>query len=440
MPAQRPLRGPDDLLALHRLDAQRYPHLLQSVTRDGARGRYDILFAFPERTFVDPDGTRFADWLDSVGGQPFGRKISADEPPFTGGWFLYLGYELAYGLEPVLGQAPAHPWGWPAAAAQYCPAAVIRDHAQGRLYAVTAPGRESLLTAIVQDAERSMELPAIADMAPLGLTLDEAPAADYLAGVERIRGYIREGDVFQVNLSRAWTGTSAAGHRAAEVYARLRRTNPAPFAALATLGTQAIVSSSPERLIAHENGWLSTRPIAGTRPRGADADSDRALLEALAAHPKERAEHVMLIDLEGNDLGRVARTGTVEVDELMVTESYAHVHHIVSNVRARPRAGLRPSELIRAVFPGGTITGCPKIRCMQILRELEGAARGAYTGAIGYLGDNGRMDLNILIRTLEWNDGELRFRTGAGIVADSQPEAELAETRHKAEGLIRALG
>ncbi|OBS10757.1 aminodeoxychorismate synthase component I [Acidihalobacter prosperus] len=439
MPAQRPLRGPDDLLALHRLDAQRYPHLLQSVTPGGTRGRYDILFAFPERSFVDADGTGFADWLDSVAGTPFSQRQATHEIPFAGGWFLYLGYELAYGLESVLGRSPPHPWGWPAAAAQYCPAAVIRDHLHGRTYAVAADGRESLLGDIETDAARADRLPAMVSQ-PLHAVLEEAPVDGYLAGVERILDYIREGDVFQVNLSRAWHAHSVAGHDAASVYARLRLANPAPFAALATFGSRAIISSSPERLVAHDNGWLSTRPIAGTRPRGRSASADRALLEALAAHPKERAEHVMLIDLERNDLGRVAQTGTVEVDELMAIESYAHVHHIVSNVRARPRPGLRAGELVRAVFPGGTITGCPKIRCMQILRELEREARGAYTGAVGYLSEHGRMDLNILIRTLEWDDGALRFRTGGGIVADSRPEAELAETRHKAEGLIRALG
>jgi anthranilate synthase component 1 len=183
----------------------------------------------------------------------------------------------------------------------------------------------------------------------------------------------------------------------------------------------------------------STRPIAGTRPRAENSCEDRQLSEDLIAHPKERAEHVMLIDLERNDLGRICEAGTVEVDEMMVLESYAHVHHIVSNVRGRLRMGVTPGEAIRAVFPGGTITGCPKFRCMQIIAELEDAARGAYTGSFGYLNRDGSMDLNILIRTLVKQGESLRFRAGAGIVADSDPHAELEETRAKARGLLEAL-
>jgi anthranilate synthase component I len=189
---------------------------------------------------------------------------------------------------------------------------------------------------------------------------------------------------------------------------------------------------------------VETRPIAGTRPRMA-GDDDLARIRELIGHPKERAEHVMLVDLERNDLGRVCVPGSVEVDELMTVESYAHVHHIVSNVRGRLRADATPGEVIRAVFPGGTITGCPKVRCMQVIAELEGTGRGAYTGAIGWLNRDGDLDLNILIRSaeLERGDGEgdlLRFRTGAGIVADSDPGRELEETRAKARGMLRALG
>ena len=182
-----------------------------------------------------------------------------------------------------------------------------------------------------------------------------------------------------------------------------------------------------------------TRPIAGTRPRFA-GDDDAARIRELVGHPKERAEHVMLIDLERNDLGRVARPGSVVVDELMSVETYAHVHHIVSNVRALLRAGVTPGEVIRAVFPGGTITGCPKVRCMQIIAELEGVGRGAYTGAFGYLNRDGDLDLNILIRTITQSGTQLRWRAGAGIVVDSDAARELDETRHKARGLLRALG
>ena len=187
------------------------------------------------------------------------------------------------------------------------------------------------------------------------------------------------------------------------------------------------------------DGRVSTRPIAGTRPRSADAGQDRRLLEELVAHPKERAEHVMLIDLERNDLGRVCQPGSVHVDEMMVIESYAHVHHIVSNVSGDLLDDVTPGQVIAAVFPGGTITGCPKVRCMEIINELENAPRGAYTGSFGYLNRDGSMDLNILIRTIVTHDGRASFRAGSGIVADSEPLAELEETRAKAKGLLEAF-
>src|SRR5262245_16809783 len=185
---------------------------------------------------------------------------------------------------------------------------------------------------------------------------------------------------------------------------------------------------------------ISTRPIAGTRARAGDAEQDRRDTAELVAHPKERAEHIMLIDLERNDLGRVCEAGSVSVDEYMITESYKHVHHIVSNVRGRLRADRSPVDALRALFPGGTITGCPKVRCMQIIAELEGEGRGAYTGSLGWLGIDGDADFNILIRTLSLRGDVVELRAGAGIVADSIPERELEETRAKARGMLRAFG
>jgi anthranilate synthase component 1 len=188
------------------------------------------------------------------------------------------------------------------------------------------------------------------------------------------------------------------------------------------------------------DGIAATRPIAGTRPRSRSAKTDAAYSDELLAHPKERAEHIMLIDLERNDLGRICVPGSIEVNELMVLESYAHVHHIVSNVRGRLRDSVQPGQVIRAMFPGGTITGCPKVRCMEIIAELEQEAREAYTGSMGYLNRDGSMDLNILIRSMVSDGNRLRLRAGAGIVADSVAAAELDETRAKARGLLRALG
>jgi len=212
-----------------------------------------------------------------------------------------------------------------------------------------------------------------------------------------------------------------------------------PFAALAQWQGVAILSSSPERLVRVDGRRVDTRPIAGTRPRSRDPARERGEMRELAAHPKERAEHIMLIDLERNDLGRVCEAGTVRVDELMTIESYQHVHHIVSNVSGVLLPAVTPIGAVRAVFPGGTITGCPKFRCMQIIAELEGEGRGAYTGSLGYLTREGRLDLNILIRTMTLRGRELSFRAGAGIVADSDPARELEETRAKARGLLAAL-
>src|SRR5690606_14818684 len=229
-----------------------------------------------------------------------------------------------------------------------------------------------------------------------------------------------------VNLSRGWRVPVPATLDPASVYEALRRANPAPFAASLRWDDWAVLSSSPERLVSVRGDEVQTRPIAGTRPR-LSGDDERLRIEELVGHPKERAEHIMLIDLERNDLGRVCAPGTVRVDELMTVESYAHVHHIVSNVRGRLRRGVTPGQVLAAVFPGGTITGCPKVRCMEIIAELEREGRGPYTGALGYLDRSGDMDFNILIRTLWLRAGVLRLRAGAGIVADSQASAELEE-------------
>ncbi|MGB5589898.1 MAG: chorismate-binding protein, partial [Gammaproteobacteria bacterium] len=273
----------------------------------------------------------------------------------------------------------------------------------------------------------------------LETVLTEDPPEQYRDAIARTLRYILDGDIFQANLSRQWHARLADGVSALDVYLRLRQSNPGPFAGLLRWGDFAVISSSPERLLQVSDGIAQTRPIAGTRPRDGDMAADAGLSRELIGHPKERAEHVMLIDLERNDLGRICQAGSIEVDELMVIESYAHVHHIVSNVRGKLRPEVLPGDAIRAVFPGGTITGCPKVRCMEIIDELEPAPRGAYTGSMGYLNRDGSLDLNILIRTLQISHRDIRFRAGGGIVADSDPEAELAETRAKARGMLLAL-
>ncbi len=425
-----------DLLRLHTLNPQRYPYLLESVVHGTAQSRYDILFAFPGQSFT-ATGQDFLTQLDEqwqCGPKPGGVA----NLPFSGGWFLYLGYELAAQIEPRLHGLTADS-ALPAAFATPIPAAVIRDHQQRCCHLVCEPGAEWLLAEMINDIAQLPDTGTTAALPPTITSISEDEPQRFLAGVECIRDYIREGDVFQVNLSRAWQLTLADGD-AVQLYRRLRDHNPAPFAALVNHGGKSIISSSPERLVSVQGSQVSVRPIAGTRPRSVDLAADVAHAKTLLAHPKERAEHVMLIDLERNDLGRLCLPGTVKVDEMMVLESYAHVHHIVSNISGELRPGVTPAAVIRAVFPGGTITGCPKIRCMEIIHELEQEPRGPYTGSVGYLSHSGQMDLNILIRTMVLDGDKIHFRTGAGIVNDSIPAAELAETRAKALGLLRALG
>jgi len=273
--------------------------------------------------------------------------------------------------------------------------------------------------------------------APLDIEY-EMSSEDYQFMVRRAKEYIAAGDIFQANLSQR-LNARIDEMDPWQLYRVLRSINPSPFAAYLDMGDYQIASSSPERLVLVDSGMIQTRPIAGTRPRGADAEGDRLMRNELLLHPKERAEHIMLIDLERNDIGRVCEFGTVEVDELMVTEDYSHVIHIVSNIRGKLRPGAGPVDIIRAVFPGGTITGVPKVRCMEIIDELEPVSRGPYTGSIGYIGVNGRMDLNIVIRTFVVRSGMAYVQAGAGIVADSDPEREYHETLKKAEALIRTI-
>ncbi|MBL0163104.1 MAG: aminodeoxychorismate synthase component I [Xanthomonadales bacterium] len=427
---------------------ERYPGLLESVAHGTLSARFDVLAAFPQHSFrLDADGhvrdddgvavgKRFLDVLDER--WRAARDDSADRSdrlPFHGGWFLYLGYELAGEIESRL-RLPMANGGLPVALALRCPVAVIVDHMDRTTTLIAEPGFESMLAIVEAD------LAAAIDWQPSPLTvqgIEEDDADLFVEAVERTHSYLGAGDVFQVNLSREWRISLPIELPAADIYAALRLANPAPFAGLLQWRDWAVASSSPERLVEVRADSVQTRPIAGTRPR-IEGDDARARINELIAHPKERAEHVMLIDLERNDLGRVCIPGSIVVDELMGVESYAHVHHIVSNVRGRLRAGTTPGEVIRAVFPGGTITGCPKVRCMEIIAELEHSARGAYTGALGYLDNNGNLDLNILIRSLTIEGDQVRLRAGAGIVIDSEAQAELAETRAKARGLLRAFG
>ena len=436
---------PDELRRLNQAYPSRYPFLLQSTTRGGDLGRFDILFAFPEDTLVMEqagmltgnvcgDETRFLHALDRWWSDEQVDKIDS-VLPFHGGWFLYLGYELAAEIEPGL---KLHDDALlPIAFAVRCPAALIFDHETGLCSLVCEAQYRVAYDQLVEDIA-GLTPPVQGNNADY-LEVVEEPPRHFTAAVADAKEYIAAGDVYQANLSRQWAASVSPELSSEGIYATLCETNPGPFAGIARWQDVSIISSSPERLLQIRDGTISTRPIAGTRPRGDDNDADASLSTELFAHPKERAEHVMLIDLERNDIGRVCEAGTVEVDEMMVLESYAHVHHIVSNVSGRLRENVTPGAAIAAVFPGGTITGCPKVRCMEIINELEDGPRGAYTGSFGYLNRDGSMDLNILIRTIVKHGSNVTFRAGSGIVADSQPLAELEETRAKAKGMLRAL-
>jgi anthranilate synthase component 1 len=425
-----------DLLDLHRSAPARYPLLLESAAAGTAQGRWDLLLATNGESVRASEGERFLAALDH---EWRAQRIPREEPrwPFRGGWALYLGYELAGEIEPVLSLPPA-PGELPVALALRCPAAILRDRASGQCVAVAETAHAGMLDAIDADIAAIAAWPPLPEWTP-PQAIDEDEPSRFTDGVRRVLDYLAAGDVFQANISRGWNARFARAPQPAELFQRLRRHNPAPFAGVFAGEGFAVVSASPERLVSVRGDVVETRPIAGTRPRF-EGDDDAARIRDLVGNPKERAEHVMLIDLERNDLGRVCVPGSVEVDELMTVESYAHVHHIVSNVRGRLRADATPGATIATVFPGGTITGCPKVRCMQVIAELEGQGRGAYTGAFGWLNRDGDLDLNILIRSAELEGANLRFRTGAGIVADSDPQRELEETRAKARGMLRALG
>jgi anthranilate synthase component 1 len=448
----RTLTGRADLVELHEQNPARYPYVLISTASSGDNGRFDILFAFPQQQLLLDSETLHSD-VDELPVQAgflhafdqWWSRLQVEHQqyesalPFTGGWFVYLGYELAAEIEPGLA-LPLPPAQMPIAMAVRCPAAIIHD----RLSDTTIALAETAQSQLLDQLECDFIGLAKAGDAPVGQSLSaqhisEGPVQDYLDQVARIKRYIVDGDIFQANLSRPWRLTIDVQIRDAAIFRRLAETNPGSFAVLAQLPRMSVISSSPERLVSVRADSIETRPIAGTRPRAVEVDDDSRLAAELMQHPKERAEHIMLIDLERNDLGRLCVPGSIHVDELMTLETYQHVHHIVSNVSGRLRPDISPGEVIRAVFPGGTITGCPKVRCMEILAEMEQQPRGAYTGSIGYINRNGDMDLNILIRTLVRTGESVSFRAGGGIVVDSVPLHELAETRAKARGLLQVF-
>jgi anthranilate/para-aminobenzoate synthase component I len=389
------------------------------------------------------------------------RQIPSDHlPPFQGGAVGILSYDFVRYLEklPNLVRDDLH---LPDAHFLMIDKLIAFDHRDKKCWIIVCPaardgGKRNLdwsekydeAESTIKQMQRSVEQRAKSsetnsnvqalNIAPKVEINYETKKNEYMDIVKRAKEYIAAGDIFQANLSQRVSSHIGKINRWS-IYKALSSINPAPFAAFLDFGDYQVVSSSPERLLRVGGGIIETRPIAGTRPRGRDWKEDEFMRVELLLNEKERAEHIMLVDLERNDLGRVSNYGTVKVDELMITEDCSHVIHIVSNVRGRLASGRGCFDAIKGAFPGGTITGVPKIRCMEIIEELEPVKRGPYTGSIGYISFSGNMDLNIIIRTFVVK-GEMAYvQVGAGIVADSDPEREYYETLKKAEALLKTL-
>ena len=367
-------------------------------------------------------------------------------PRFTGGLVGYFGYDTIRRIEPRLRERPnPDELGMPDIQLWLSEELVVFDNLSGRLFVIINVDPQQ--GEAWERAQERLE----ACLGQLQSPLRERPCrtrprlpepeprfseADFKRAVERVRDYIREGDAMQVVLSQRlslpWEGD------ALDVYRALRCFNPSPYLYYLDLGDAEIAGSSPEILVRAGEGEVTVRPIAGTRPRGSTPEADRALAEELLADPKELAEHLMLIDLGRNDVGRISRAGSVRLQDRMNIERYSHVMHIVSSVTGELRDGLGPMDALRACFPAGTVSGAPKLRAMEIIDELEPVGRGVYSGAVGYLGWNGDMDTAIAIRTALLREGRLHVQAGAGIVHDSVPEREWEETLNKGRALIRA--
>ena len=442
-------QGRIDLLKLKQRHPEHFPFFLESAARSDDHQR-SFLFAFPqdEQRINDADALNSACVIDDLNGLAFEHaSLTAEQKqyPFVGGWFFFSSYELAQAFEPCL-NLPSDPLKTPLMILTRVAGVLQYDHDTQSLHCIVeGPQYQAEFEELCAWVEEALSTSSMVEdsLPPLPLSdLRSDPPECFLEAVGRIQEHIKAGDVFQVNLSRLWQAHCAGetSGNAVRLYQQLRQHNPAPFACLVDYTDFSIISSSPERLFRIQDRQVETRPIAGTHPKGQTPEEDERLRQALFNNPKEAAEHIMLVDLERNDLGRLCEPHSVQVDELMCLESYEHVHHIVSNIRGQLKADIGLGDVFRAVFPGGTITGCPKVRCMQIIAEQELVGRGAYTGSVGYVSLNGYVDSNILIRTMVLKQERLHFRTGAGIVYDSQDQLELAETRHKAKGLLKALG
>jgi anthranilate synthase component 1 len=452
------------LSAYLKVAAGPYSYLLESVQGGERWARYSII-GLPARVLLKVQGDRISvqagdtvieqlqteDPLGYVGSflDRYEVESKPDMPRFTGGLVGYFGYDTIGYIEPRLrNDAKPDPLANPDILLLLSEELLVFDNLAGKLMVIVhadpdEPGSltraERRLDALVAALDRP--LPNLHQSIPRQIEesdfVSEFTQTAYYQAVERIKRYIVDGDAMQVVLSQRLNIPFKA--EPINLYRALRSTNPSPYMYFFDMGDFHIVGSSPEILVRLENGELALRPIAGTRPRGRDANEDRALEQDLLADPKELAEHLMLIDLGRNDVGRVAEAGTVAVTERMVVERYSHVMHIVSHVTGRLRPDLTAVDALRAAFPAGTVSGAPKIRAMEIIDELEPVKRGVYAGAVGYLSWTGNMDTAITIRTAVIRDGKLYIQAGGGIVADSTPENEWQETLNKGRAIFRAV-
>ncbi|MDW4548942.1 anthranilate synthase component I [Defluviimonas sp. D31] len=455
-------------LMLKLADAQAMSFMLESVTGGEVRGRYSVVGLKPdviwecrgERSRINRQARFDAEAFEPLDGHPLEtlRALIAESriempeglPAIAAGLFGYLGYDMIRLVEHLPNVKP-DPIGVPDATLMRPTIVAVLDGVKGEVTVCSPAWVGSGLSAraaYAQAAERVMDAVRDLERAPsgetrsLGTTAHLGPLTSnftpegYRAAVEKAKDYIRAGDIFQVVPSQRWTADFRLPPFA--LYRSLRRTNPSPFLTFFNFGGFHIVGASPEILVRLRGGEVTVRPIAGTRPRGATPEEDRALESDLLADKKELAEHLMLLDLGRNDVGRVARIGTVRPTEKFIIERYSHVMHIVSNVVGEIREGEDALSALLAGLPAGTVSGAPKVRAMEIIDELEPEKRGIYGGGVGYFAANGEMDMCIALRTAVVKDEKLYIQAGGGVVYDSDPEAEFQETVNKSKALRRA--
>ncbi len=438
-----------------------YSYLFESVQGGERWGRYSII-GLPARSVLRVTGRDITVLHDGVVAEQhtvadpltwievFQKRYqvvaAAGLPRFTGGLVGYFGYDTVRYIEPRLAKSnKPDPVGTPDIVLMVSEEVVVFDNLSGKLYVIVHadPAQRAAGEARLDELVAQLAHPTPRHVQ---LRSTQVQEKDFISGftqagfehaVTRVKDYILAGDVMQVVLSQRMSIPITA--RPLDLYRALRTINPSPYLYYLDLGDFQIAGSSPEILTRLENNEVTVRPIAGTRPRGATPEQDAALEQDLLADPKERAEHLMLIDLGRNDVGRIAQTGSVRVTENMLIERYSHVMHIVSNVCGKLQPGLSALDVLRATFPAGTVSGAPKIRAMEIIDELEPVKRGVYAGAVGYLGWSGNMDTAIAIRTAVIKDGMLHIQAGAGIVADSVPRNEWDETMNKGRAVFRAV-